>query len=67
LPGGGIRNCCLAQDDIGTAEQNLHDVVTGAKSIEINPTLFQDFVKEIDQRRGLESRKIFPEIYAYIN
>jgi len=35
--------------------------------VEINPTLFQDFVKEIDQRRGLESRKIFPEIYAYIN
>jgi MoaA/NifB/PqqE/SkfB family radical SAM enzyme len=35
--------------------------------VEINPALFQDFVKEIDQRRGLDSRKIFPEIYAHIN
>ena len=35
--------------------------------VDINPDLFQSFVQEIDQRRGLDSRRVFPEIYAYIN
>jgi len=33
----------------------------------VGPQVFLDFIQQLDQRRGLDSRLIFPDVYSYID
>lgn len=43
---------------IGNLEKTKHSV---------GPQVFLDFIKTLDQRRGLDSRQVFPDVYSYID
>jgi molybdenum cofactor biosynthesis enzyme MoaA len=65
----------LVEDIKRLAREPRYDEITNIQGVrdalerpvEINQDLLVDFLDEIDRRRGLNSREIFPEIYNYIN